>query len=181
MKKRLLSLALAVSMISSMSGCKKQDNSLKPNEDFLDHYKTYKQIDINGEQVVQKYKGNNIVIAINKETNEVNEYLYYAGDAKNYLYQEVENAAALFKLGFIVELYDLETGELLYFSSEKETDYNIGYSNLEKIKEDNDLYNLFDLYDYGIEYKEWYTLEEVREIAQVIVNKNNKIKKLTNN
>jgi len=180
-KKRLLALALAGIISTSFVGCKKNDKGANTNNDFLNHYDNYTQMDIVDESIINQYRGSNVVIAINKETNEVNEYIYFAGDANNYLYQGIDNAELLNGLGFIVELYDLETGELLYFNSEKNNKYNIGIANLKKILNENDFYNLYDLYDFGIEYKEWYTMDEIRDIAQIIVDRNNKIKKLTRN
>jgi len=178
MKKRLLALALAGVLTTGFSGCKKEE---KVNKDFLNHYDNYTQMDIVDESIINQYRGSNVVIAINKETNQVNEFIYYAGEAQNYLYQGLDNAELLNKLGFIVELYDLETGELVYFNSDKNNDYTIGSDKLNKLLEENDFYNIYDLYDLGIEFKEWYTVEEIRDIAKVIVNRNVKIKRLTSN
>lgn len=178
MKKRLLALALAGVLTTGFSGCKKEEK-VNLHNDIFDHYKYYTQTDIEGEELVNKYRGYSIVFAVNKETNELNEYIYYAGDAKNYLYEGITNVELLNKLGFIVEIFDLETGKLVYFNSDKNNDYTIGSENLNKLIEENDFYNLYDLYDLGVEYKEWYTIEEISEISKVVVDRNTKMKKLT--
>ena len=179
-KKRLLAVALAGVISTGFSGCKKEEKHLSVPKDVLNHYNNYTQVDIEDETLVNKYNGSNIVISVNKETNEVNEYLYYVGEAKNYLYQGIDNAELLNSLGFIVEIFDLETGKLVYFNSDKEKEYNIGTEELSKLMAENDFYNIYELYDLGIEFKEWYTIEEIKEIGNLIVNKNIKIKKLSN-
>lgn len=179
-KKRLMAIALAGAISTSLVGCKKEEKGLNLHEDFLKHYETYRKQDIVGNSVVNKYRCSNIVIGINKETNEVDEFIYYAGDAKNYLYEGIDKASLMNNLGFIVELYDLETGKLIYLNSEKNIDFNVGGDNLNKLLEQYDFYNIYNLYDLGIEYKEYYTLEEIRDIAKLVIDKNTKIKKLTN-
>ena len=182
MKKRLMATVLAGFISTSLVGCKTDEKDANiTNPYILSHYDNYTQVSLTGDKAEKRYNGSNIVISINKETKEVNEYIYYAGEAKNYLYQGIDNPELLNSLGFIVEIFDLETGELIYFNSDKDTDYNIGSDELCKLMEENDFYNIYDIYEIGVEFKPWYTIEEIREIAQIVINKNTKIKKLTNN
>lgn len=179
-KKRLAALALAGVISTSFVGCKEEEKKLC-SDDFLNHYDNYVSYDVEGDNLTKKYSASSIVIGINKETNEAREFIYYAGEAKNYLSLGIDNAEFLNGLGFIVEIYDLNSGELLYFNAENNKCFNMGADALLKMLEENDFYSIYDLYDLGIEYKDWFTIEEIKEIEEILINRYTKIKRLTNN
>lgn len=180
-KKRTLLCGLALCLSLNLVGCnaKKVDaKKVIQGYDFYDeHYETYVTKEIIDEQLVTKYWAQNIVIGVNKETNEVSRFIYYYGQASDYLYNNIMNPSTLH--GNIAELFNLDNGDLLFFHSSDNADLNIGYDNLDLIKEQNNFYFLSQYYeDMEIEYKAWYTIDEINEIAQKFAEKNEKIKKL---
>jgi len=171
----------------NLSGCNlknsENEKGLEEYNLYEEHFDTYVKKDIVDNSIQKKYKAENIVIGINKETNEVSRYIYYHGDANNYLYNNVMKPE---KEGVLTQLFNLDTGGVLYaFSTGDNVNNSLGYDNLEELLEENDFYFIWNL-DEDImmeiyerfDYKAWYTVDEINEIAQIIINKNEKIKKL---
>lgn len=179
-KKRIYSYALALFMTLNMTGCGlNKDNTDKVNSHdiYLEHFDTYTDKGIVEGKVEQLYSSSNIVIGINKETNEISRYIYYHGDASNYLYTDVMNAENL--KGVITELFDLDTGKLIYFHNSEDANLTIGSNELNKLLDENDFYFLFDYYeDIDIDYKSMYSIEEINEIARKFIARKENIKRL---
>ena len=168
--------ALAMSLSLNLTSCGSEKTSSK--SDIYDkHFETYVTTDIVDGNVEKTYWANNIVIGINKETNEISRYLYFYGFANDYLYNNIIDPSAI--NGEIVELFNLDTGELLFFHSFENKDLNFGSNTLNKLIEENDFYFLSAFYeDIDIEYKPSYTKEEINDIAKKFIEKKQKIKRL---
>ena len=81
--------------------------------------------------------------------------------------------------GVITELFDLDTGKLIYFHNSEDSNLTIGSDELNKLLDENDFYFLFDYYeDIDIEYKSMYTIEEINEIAKKFIARKENIKRL---
>lgn len=108
----------------------------------------------NGEPV-KLYNSSNVYLLFNKETYEVSEYIYYKMDV-------------LGGLGRSVELYDLSTENMLVYCDGMLTTYNEEYYNY--IRENNYQVCLTETFDYveGHTSKEYYSLEEIRELEPKI-------------
>lgn len=150
-------------VLASVSGCSQQIPEDWPNEfsyisqennDFADFAKTV----IKEGEPVTIYSVENIAIAINKDTYEVKEYLFYNG----YIF---------------VELYDLETGYLISFTNIGDTQYGADYKNFKCLYDNNYVVEFNEISDYveGEETKEYYTLEEIRALEPIIVESLKKI------
>lgn len=184
-KTRLSLCGLALMMTLNFGGCKthnKDVNTNVSNNDisydlYKEHFNLFMKKDIVNDRVVKQYWTYNIVIGVNKNTNEVSKYIYYYGNSKDFLYDNIMNPELL--NGEIMELFDLETGKLLYFKNFDNPDLEVGENVLKDIIENNDFYFLNYFYeDIEYEYKSWYTLDEINEIASKFVDKNKKIKRL---
>lgn len=179
-KKRIYSYILALFMTLNMTGCglNKDNNDKVSNHDiYLEHFDTYTDKGIVEDRVEQLYSSSNVVVGINKETNKISRFIYYHGDASNYLYTDVMNPEYL--NGVITELFDLDTGKLIYFHNSEDSNLTIGSDELNKLLDENDFYFLFDYYeDIDIEYKSMYTIEEINEIAKKFIARKENIKRL---
>ena len=151
-RKELFTLCLITVLLSS-SGCSKNNNEIPDIHPISDEYyefdEYYKYTVINGE-AVKNYKAENIFLLYNKDTYEVNEYIY------------VDRLLA-------TQLYDLETEELLVHSNNLTTTYNEEYYNY---LVDN-TYHVYlpSIGDYveGEQVKEYYTLDEIKELEPKIL------------
>lgn len=173
--------SLALIMSLNLVGCSNEkidkEIDVKEYDLYYDHYETYLTKEIVGDEVQQKYWAYNIVIGINKETSEISKYIYFHGDDRDYLYNNILHPSSL--NGIITELFDLESGKLLYYRSYNNNELNIGEDNLEKIINENDLYFLSKYYeDIDLDYKDYYTIEEINEIANKFREKSMDVKKL---
>lgn len=172
--------ALSLLMCLNLCSCSMDTETkevIDEHELYEEHFDTYVTKGIVEEKVEQKYWAQNVVIGINKKTNEISRYIYYYGEAGNYLYNNIMNPTTL--RGNIVELFNLDNGNLIYFNKNNDPDFIIGSKNLEKLIEENEFYFLSNYYeDIDLEYKAWYTVDEINEIAEKFIEKKENIKKL---
>lgn len=159
-KKKLLVLGLAGVMLGT-AGCasnkdegNKDENgvpklfSISTKYSNVDEY--YKYVIQNG-QAVKLYNSANVYLLFNKETYEVSEYIYYKRNI-------------LGGLGTYVELYNLPNESLLVYSDGISTTYNEEY--YKYLIENSYQVCLLDANDYveGHNDKEYYSLDEIREL-----------------
>ena len=158
-KKRLLALGLAGVMLGT-AGCtsNKDENGVPKHVSISSEYSNvddyYKYVMQNGE-AVKLYNSANVYLLFNKETYEVSEYIFYK---KN----------ILGGLGSHVELYDLPNENMLVYSDGISTTYNEEY--YKYIIENNYQVCLTEVSDYveGHTGKEYYSLDEIRELEPQI-------------
>lgn len=158
-KKRLLALGLAGVMLGT-AGCtsNKDENGVPKHVSISSEYSNvddyYKYVMQNGE-AVKLYNSANVYLLFNKETYEVSEYIYYRRNI-------------LGGLGSHVELYDLPNENMLVYSDGIDTTYNKEYYNY--IRENNYQVCLTEVSDYveGHTGKEYYSLDEIRELEPQI-------------
>jgi len=157
LKKRIIAIGLLGVMLTT-AGCQYDKNGkpklkkIHPNYNHIDNYRTY--IIRNGEAICV-YNANNIIIAVDKKTYESEEYLW---DYKDIL------------LGRSGELYDLESEEMLVYSDGIATGFNEFYVN-DYLKNNFYCINFTKLANYieGIVVKDYYTLEEIKEIEPLLI------------
>ncbi len=158
-KKRLLTLGVA-SVIIGTAGCStnKGENKVPKHAPISSEYSNvddyYKYIIQNGE-AVKVYNSQNVYLLFNKETYEVSEYIYYERDV-------------LFGLGNHVELYDLPSENMITYNDGISTTYNKEYYNY--LIENNYQVCLNELSSYveGHISKDYYSLDEIRELEPQI-------------
>lgn len=155
-KKRLLALGLAGVMIGT-AGCasNKDENGIPKHVSISSEYSNvddyYKYVMQNGE-AVKLYNSANVFLLFDKETYEVSEYIYrdhvtwFGG----------------------VELYDLESEEMLVYGDGINHAYNEEY--YKYIIENNYQVCLTEVSDYveGHTGKDYYSLNEIRELEPQI-------------
>lgn len=156
LKKRLLSLGLAGVMLGT-AGCTSSKNengepsrvSISQEHSNIEDY--YKYVMQNG-KAVKLYNSQNVYLLYNKETYEVNEYIF-------------QNQVTWFGGG---ELYDLETEEMLVYGDGIATTYNEEF--YKYLIENNYQVCLNDVCDYveGYVAKEYYSLDEIKELEPQI-------------
>lgn len=157
MKKKLMALGLAGVMLGT-AGCtsNKNENGGEPSrvsvsQDHSNVENYYKYAMQNG-KAVKLYNSQNVYLLYNKETYEVNEYIF-------------QNQVTW--LGG-AELYDLETEEMLFYSDGINTTYNREF--YEYLIENNYQVCLNEVSDYVEDHvaKEYYSLDEIRELEPQI-------------
>jgi len=118
--------------------------SISDKYNNFDDYAEYRLTKAKGELC---YKGENIYIFINKDTNEI----------KRYIYDEDF---------FNTEAYELDTGDMILYSLFNIEDLSQGYYYFENIKENSFVFDFANIGDYleGETCKKWYTIEEIQEI-----------------
>lgn len=156
MKKRLFALGL-VGVILETAGCTSSKNengepsivSISQEHSNIEDY--YKYVMQNG-KAVKLYNSQNVYLLYNKETYEVNEYIF-------------QNHVTWFGG---VELYDLETKEMLVYGDGIATTYNEGFYRY--LIENNYQVCLNEACDYveGHVDKEYYSLDEIKELEPQI-------------
>lgn len=156
MKKRLIALGLAGVMLGT-AGCTSSKNengepsrvSISQEHSNVEDY--YKYVMQNGE-AVKLYNSQNVYLLYNKETYEVNEYIF-------------QNQVTWFGGA---ELYDLETEEMLAYGDGIATTYNREF--YEYLIENNYQVCLNEVSDYveGHVAKEYYSLDEIKELEPQI-------------
>lgn len=157
MKKSLLAIGMAGVMLGS-SGCSTHidgQNSFKKIPQDHSRVNDYKKEIVRDGNVVTVYKAENVLILYDKETYELEEYLYC--DTNHF--------------GFEIELYNLESEEMLVWSNGISTTYNRDYYNY--LKENN--YQIFIsnafCYVEDCEIKEYYSLEEIKNLEIQILDR----------
>lgn len=158
LKKRLLALGMSGVMIGS-SGCSlKDENGIPKKNDIPSNYSNiedyYKYAVKNG-KAEKLYNGKNVYLLYNKENYDVEEYLYNVDYKIGGLIQEVE-------------VYDLESEEMLVYNDSITRTYNEEYYNY--IRENNYQICLDDINDYIENYdkKEFYNIKEIKELEPQI-------------
>lgn len=170
-KIRLYSFILAsVIGITSLSGCNKKKNEESEPVKYVfsrdiasynfDNYVDFKIEDGNA---VCYYKGENIYLAINKETNEITEYICDYGWSSFF---ERE----------ILDAYEIPSGDMIITKSAA----NDGLTYYNYLKETCDFIGFIDIGSYveGETCKEWYTLDEIKEFEPLILDGHLKIRDL---
>ena len=179
---KIYSALLALVLTTQLAGCNnksKNDSNYESSYDSLaslnnlEYFKKY--ISENGIYNTY-YKGENIIYAFDKETKEAKYYIYNYGITnykENYLEGVIKDNNAY-------ELYDIETGKLIYYNDIDNVDLQIGYNNYQNIIDNNIVIELknIDKYTNDIEIKEWYTIEEIKELEPKIIESINNVKKL---
>jgi len=162
-KIRLYSFILAsIIGMTSLSGCNKKKNEESEPVKYVfsrnitsynfDNYVDFKIEDGNA---VCYYKGENIYLAINKETNEITEYICDYGWISFF---EEE----------ILDAYEIPSGDMI-IAKDTIGGKPIDYYNY--IKETCDIISFIDISNYieGATCKEWYTLDEIKELEPLIL------------
>lgn len=155
-KRRLIALGLAGVMIGT-TGCSigSDDNEVPERSSISSSYSNvedyYKYVIKNGE-AIKLYNSQNVYLLFNIETYKVSEYIYSTG-------------VTLFGGA---ELYDLESEEMLAYGDGINTTYNSEY--FKYILKNNYQVCLKDVSDYveGHVNKEYYSLDEIRELEPQI-------------
>lgn len=161
-KIRLYSFILAsVIGMTSISGCnKKQNEESRPTKYVFskdissynfDNFINYKIEDGNA---VCYYRGENIYLAINKETKEITEYIC------DYGWSDFFNRE-------ILDAYEIPSGDMIV----TKTAANDGLIYYDYIKETCDIIGFIDIGNYieGESCKEWYTLDEIKVLESQIL------------
>lgn len=158
-KKELLALGLVGVMFGTTGCVSNLDHSGIPkrisiSSEYSNVEDYYKYVVQDGE-VVKLYNSSNVYLLYDKETYDVSEYLYYA-------------TKVVGGLGNYIELYDLTSEEMLYFSSGISTTYNSDFYSY--ILDNNYQVCLADLSDYveGYDIKDYYSLDEIKELEPLI-------------
>lgn len=156
MKKRLLALGLAgVMLVATRCTSNKNENgepsrvSISQSYSNIEDY--YKYVMQNG-KAVKLYNSQNVYLLYNKETYEVNEYI-------------LQKPVTWFGGG---KLYDLETEEILFYNNGIATTYNGEF--YKYLIENNYQVCLNEVCDYveGHVAKEYYSLDEIKELEPQI-------------
>ena len=153
--KRGIVLVALTSSVTLLSGCTEDKTpSNWPSEySYIDqsynYFDEYHKTIIKDGVPVNVYIGENISLTIDKTTYEVKEYIY---------------SESL----IIGKIYDINTGYLLVDANILEIE---GRDNWEKISQNKYIINFVDIADYveGETLKEYYTLEEIKELEPKIV------------
>lgn len=156
MKKGLIALGLAGVMLGTAECTSSKNENGKPSRVSISQEHSnvedyYKYVMQNGE-AVKLYNSQNVYLLYNKETYEVNEYIF-------------QNQVTCFGGA---ELYDLETEEMLVYGDGIDTTYNREF--YEYLIENNYQVCLNEVSDYveGHVAKEYYSLDEIKELEQQI-------------
>ncbi len=162
-KKSLVALGVAGTLIGS-TGCGKNVEA-KDSEAILDivpekyyNFDEYCKYIIRNDEPVKVYNSENVSLFYDKKTYDVSEYI------DNY-------TSSFFP---VYELYDLITEKMLMYCRDTMygpiTDYNYTDWYLEELESNNYRVNLLDASKYieGYKVKDYYSLEEIREIEPQI-------------
>lgn len=150
-KKGITLIALTTSL-TILPGCTKIPENWPEGFEYIDQennsFDDYHKTIIKDGTPVEIYRGENISLAIDKTTFEVKKYIY--------------------DIGLVSEIYDFDTGYRLVSIVLLSVD---GKENSEKISENKYVVDFSDIADYveGETLKEYYTLEEINELATKII------------
>lgn len=156
LRKRGISLLTAAFTVVSLSGCVQVPEDYP--EEFIyveqetNHFEDFHKTVIRDGEPVTVYSGKNIFLVFDKETFDVKEYICNKGS-------------------ITMQMYDLLTGYLLVNVSIFTQDVDNDYENYEKLIDDNYIVELVNISDYleDEEVKEWYTLDEIKELEPKII------------
>jgi hypothetical protein len=156
LRKRGISLLTAAFTVVSLSGCVQVPEDYP--EEFIyveqdsNHFDDFHKIVIRDGEPLTVYSGKNIFLAYDKETFDVKEYVYEYGSIS-------------------AKIYDLSTGYMIVDASVFSHPSGNDASNWEILEENNYLVFLAEISDYleDEEVKEWYTLDEIKELEPKII------------
>lgn len=157
-RKRLLALGVAGGILLSASGCEVSDEKTLPSREPISssysNFDSYCYYVMRNGEPVKLYKSENVYLLYDKDTYEVSEFVY-------------SGQLLLGGLLTYVELYDLESGEMLSLCNGI-TVYNRDY--YREVINSNYQVCLSDVENYleGYSKKDAYTLEEIRELEPLI-------------
>lgn len=154
--KRGISLTAMVFTLTTVSGCAEIPADW-PNEfnyisqDYND-FKYFNSLVIKEGEAISLYKGEYIAVAINKETYEVKEYIFYTNILRG-------------------EIYDLNTGYIISMPNLISGPWDPSIENRDAIFDNCYVVEFVDISNYveGHELQENYTLEEIRNLEPTIV------------
>ena len=155
-KKRLLAFGLAGAILGTVGCTNNNDKNSAPkcasiSSEYSNASNYYKYIIQDG-NAVKVYNSTNVYLLFNKKTYKVNEYIYH--NHVNYFGG--------------VELYDLESEEMLVYGDGINTAYNEDY--FKYLIENNYQVCFAEVSDYieGLIDKEYYSLDEIKELEPLI-------------
>ena len=160
LKKKLITIGVLGVMVGT-SGCKNVDENGVPVIKSIP--KTYNSFNKYVEDIVRDFevhkicKTENVYLLYDKETFEVKEYIF-------------NNIFELFSKKYGIELYDIDSEELIcYNNGIDDIVYNEDY--YKYLIDNNYIVSLANLSNYieDIEVKEYYTLDEIRELEPQIL------------
>jgi len=156
LRKRGISLLTAAFTVVSLSGCATVPEDYPEEYYYIDQvtneFDNFTKTIIRNGEPVTVYSGKNIALAFDKETFDVKEYIYKQSSLSG-------------------QIYDLSTGYVLVdvykFSFASRTDEK----NYNKLKEENYIVEFVNISDYieDAELKEWYSLEEIKELESRVL------------
>lgn len=149
--------------LTSVSACSSQKPTDWPTDFYYvsqedNNFKDFTKTIIKNGEPTTVYYGSNIAIAINKETYEVDEYIFYKSSISG-------------------KIFDLKTEYLIVDISITTTFNNINVKNNNIILDNCYVVEFKDISDYieGETLKEYYTLEEIKKLEPEIVESVKKI------
>lgn len=159
-----LLLASVISMVSFPS-CRNKSSSVidKPSiAEKHNNFNSFAEHRLTKAKAELCYKGENILVLINKETNEISRYIYNRDLYKTEVY-ELDSQDMIMYIP--LNIYELSQG-LDYYNNLIENSYIFKFDDI-------------DNYIEGETCKKWYTLEEIEEIESRLLrfllnNKDNK-------
>jgi len=156
LRKRGISLLTAAFTVVSLSGCVQVPEDYPEEFSYIEqeanHFDDFNKTVIRNGEPLTVYKGENIVLAINKETFDVKEYVYKQSS-------------------LIGKIYDLATGYMIVNVNVFDYSHSYDESNYNKLKEENYIVELVNISDYieDAELKEWYSIEEIKELEPKVI------------
>ena len=167
--KRGIALSTMVFTLSTISGCTTETPSDYPNE-FIYISQEFNEFNEYSKSIIKEgipttaYKGENLAVAINKETYEVKEYIFREGSISG-------------------EIYDLNTGYLIVDVFILTTPNDASIKNNRVILDNNYVVEFRNINDYieGHNLQEYYTLEEIKNLEPHIIESVKKINEFENN
>lgn len=163
LKKQLLSLTLASLMLSS-TGCSKTDGQRQAIPAELSHIEDYSKYIISNEIAIKVYDSEYLYVLFDKETYEAKEYVY-------------DTQFSLLGKNYGGELYDLSTEELIAYSSGISSESTYNESFYEELVKNSYIVPIKNVNDYieGIEVKDYYSIDELKELEPEILKSVKKI------
>lgn len=173
-KKSLLALGLATAIIETVScGTNAETNTeiveeepIQPKLDEIpeeySRVNNYYKYVIKNDEPVKVYNSKNTFLLYDKETYNVHEYLY-------------SNTPYLANTLYTTELYDLSTEEMLAYGDGFDTSINADY--YRNLIQSTYQVGMTELGDYieGYKTKDYYTLEEIKELEPTVLENLKKI------
>ena len=152
-------LAATIIGATSLSGCNTNQKEMATSSisDEYSNYDDFAMFRLRKARAEMCYRGENIFLAIDKNTNDVTRYICDDIFRKN-------------------EVYELETGEMIYYSDNFFKTY--GEEKLENIINSSYIVNFIEIGNYieGETCRQWYTLEEIKALESQILDVVLKIK-----